>query len=209
MHARLLLPALGLAVLAACGSSTGNTGTGTSTTTGNGGSGGSGAGGSGTTTSTTSSSSSTTSTSTTSSSTTASSSSSTTGSSSSGGADCTGIDATFTAVLAKPLSGCAGFEPPCHNSGAGGLHIDPTKPTMTYNALVNVMATAMGAGVRVVPGDPAHSFLYRKLIDDLPGANDGSPMPEPGQLAGSMWMELPQDEIDTVRCWIQAGALKN
>lgn len=119
--------------------------------------------------------------------------------------DCAGIDATFTAVLAKPLSGCGGFEPPCHKLAAGELRIDPNDPAMTFAALVNVDTTIVGAGKRVVPGDPVKSFLYRKLIDDL-GPDDGAPMPEPGGLANPMWNQLPQDEIDIVRCWIAGGA---
>jgi hypothetical protein len=183
MQCRRLAFVLGTLLLAACGSS-GNG------TTGTGGSGG-GATGTGGSNGTSSSSSS---------------------SSSSGaggaGADCTGIDASFAAVLSKPLSSCSGHEPPCHNLAAGNLHIDATDPAGTWAALVNVTASTAGAGKLVVPGDPIHSFLYRKLIDDIT-ADEGDPMPKPGSLAGAMWNELPQDEIDTLRCWIAAGAPKD
>jgi hypothetical protein len=33
-------------------------------------------------------------------------------------------------------------------------------------------------------------------------------MPAPGNLMGAMWTELPQDELDTLRCWILGGAPK-
>jgi hypothetical protein len=123
------------------------------------------------------------------------------GSSGAGGACAT--QPTFTEVLAKPLSGCAGLEPPCHNFNAGSLKIDPSNDAATWAQLVGVPAYIMGAGVRVVPGDPAHSFLYRKLTNDLT-PSEGSPMPKSGLANG--WNELPASEIEMVRCWILAGA---
>jgi len=110
---------------------------------------------------------------------------------------------TFAEVLAKPLSNCSGFEPPCHNHNAAMLNIDPTMAGPTWSHLVNVPTYTAGAGVRVVPGDPEHSFLYRKLTDQL-GPNDGLPMPHSGLATG--WNELPADEIEMVRCWILEGA---
>jgi hypothetical protein len=179
MHHRRLAFVLGTLLLAACGSS----GNGTS---GSGGSGGSttGTGGSNGTSSSSSSS-----------------------GAGGAGADCAGIDASFAAVLSKPLSSCGGHEPPCHNLAAGNLQFDASDAAGTWAALVNVTASTAGAGKLVVPGDPIHSFLYRKLIDDIT-ADEGDPMPKPGNLAGAMWQELPQDEIDIVRCWIAAGAPK-
>jgi hypothetical protein len=105
------------------------------------------------------------------------------------------------------------LEPPCHNSGAGGLKINPQNATATWKQLVGVTATIPGAGVRVVPGDPAHSFLYRKLTNlDLTPA-EAPPMPEHSGVmlgdAGTGWQELPATEIEMVRCWIQEGAPNN
>jgi hypothetical protein len=132
-------------------------------------------------------------------------SSSTSSSSSSGGAGggCA-TTPTWTEVLAKPLSNCSGFEPPCHNSNVEGLHFTPSDKNGAWAAFVNVPAMTPGAGVRVVPGDPAHSFLYRKLTNDLT-PDEGQPMPQ-GQGLDPGWKELPQDQIDMVRCWILAGA---
>jgi hypothetical protein len=115
---------------------------------------------------------------------------------------------TFAAVLAKPLSGCGGFEPPCHNVSAGSLHFKASDPDGTYAALVNVTSTIPGAGLRVAPGDAANSFLYRKLINVLT-PDEGDPMPKPGGLAGATWKELPADQIELLRCWIQGGAKKD
>jgi hypothetical protein len=114
------------------------------------------------------------------------------------------IDPKFSEVLAKPLSSCSGHEPPCHNFSAGNLNIDPADATASWDALVNVAASiSPSAGMRVVPGDPAHSFLYRKLINDLT-PDEGAPMPKSGLATG--WNELPADQIEMVRCWIQQGA---
>jgi hypothetical protein len=122
------------------------------------------------------------------------------------GGDCTTIP-TFKEVLKKPLSGCSGFEPPCHNASAGELHIDPMDPKGTWKQFVGVKAWNTGGGVRVVPGDPADSFLYKKLTNDI-GPKQGVPMPKSAGLVtgGGGWNELPKDEIDMVRCWIQGGA---
>jgi hypothetical protein len=122
------------------------------------------------------------------------------------GGDCTSMP-TFTDVLKHPLSGCSGFEPPCHNASAGELHIDPMDAKGTWKQLVNVKAWNTGGGMRVVPGDPASSFLYKKLINDL-GPKQGVPMPNASGLVtgGGGWTELPKDEIEMVRCWIQGGA---
>jgi hypothetical protein len=115
------------------------------------------------------------------------------------------VTPTFAEVLQKPLSGCGGFEPPCHKLSAGDFHLNPLDPNGTFAALVNVTSTIPGAGERVVPGDPSHSFLYRKLINDLT-PTEGDPMPKPGGLMGATWTELPADEIEILRCWILGGA---
>jgi hypothetical protein len=110
--------------------------------------------------------------------------------------------------LSKPLNGCGGVH--CHGGGAGKLTIDSSNPDATYAALVNASANAQGAGLRVVPGDPSHSFLFRKLTDQL-SPSEGDPMPPPNGGAPTPpagWTELPQDQIDIVRCWIQEGAKK-
>ncbi len=116
----------------------------------------------------------------------------------------------FTEVLSMPLSGCSGLEPPCHNAGAGGMTINTSNAKATWKQLVNVPATIAGAGDRVVPGDPAHSFLYRKLTNDLT-PSETPPMPEQGGiiLNDAGWQELPAADIEMVRCWILGGALNN
>ncbi len=76
----------------------------------------------------------------------------------------------------------------------------------TWNQLVDVPAYTAGGGTRVIPGDPAHSFLYEKLTDTQ-GPSEGSPMPKNGLTNG--WNELPASELEMVRCWIAGGAKDN
>jgi hypothetical protein len=85
------------------------------------------------------------------------------------------------------------------------LKIDPTNKNATWAALVNHATYTVGAGMRVVPGDPTNSFLYRKLTDAL-GPNDGLPMPQSGGTATGGWKKLPAADLEMVRCWIVAGA---
>jgi hypothetical protein len=84
-----------------------------------------------------------------------------------------------------------------------GLKFSPTDKNGAWAAFVNVPASTVGAGKRVVPGDAAHSFLYRKLTNDLT-PDEGLPMPQSGLAAP--WKELPADQIEMVKCWILAGA---
>jgi len=89
----------------------------------------------------------------------------------------------------------------CHNSSdqAGNLVLESGA---AYANLVNARCfntAAQTSGLlRVVPGDPAHSFLLVKLT--LAGASTlGSSMP----LSQSA---LPSEDIDLIRNWILAGA---
>jgi hypothetical protein len=193
-----------LALSTACGSTSATGGTGMTGTTGTGGatgtSGATGTGGAASTGTST-----TTGTATTSTSSSGAGGATGTGGGTGAGGGCA-TDPTFAMVLSKPLSGCAGYEPPCHNSNAAMLHINPADPAATWAALVNVTTYTTGAGKRVVPGDPAHSFLYRKLTNDLT-PDEGLPMPASG--LGSGWKELAPDEIEMVRCWILGGAKNN
>jgi hypothetical protein len=179
MRWRTLAPAVSVGLVVACG-----------------GSGGTGHGGAGTTANTSSAGGATTGSGTTAGGTT----------STGAGGGCT-THPTFTEVLAGPLSGCAGFEPPCHNANAGNLNINPQMKAATWAQLVNVPTYTSGAGIRVVPGNAAKSFLYRKLTGDL-SPTEGSPMPKPPAISlfDAGWMELPAADIEMVRCWIQSGA---
>jgi hypothetical protein len=108
----------------------------------------------------------------------------------------------------------ATFAPRCSGRCHGGANMPPTpsspagpidlSPSSDRGQLVN-RASIHGMGlVLVVPGDPAASFLMRKLTDDLPDDGTlGSPMPEGEAIR---WSMIPQAEIDAIVCWIAGGA---
>jgi hypothetical protein len=83
---------------------------------------------------------------------------------------------------------------PCHTTGAsGGLKLDPAD--LAYSSLVShaVGAASCSSQVRVVPGDPASSYLVAKLRN-TPGIC-GVQMPRGRP-------PLPEEEIQTIEAWI-------
>jgi len=93
----------------------------------------------------------------------------------------------------------------CHDKSKGGL---PTYPQLSLlatdalSALVNKAATEPCGGTLVVPGDPDHSYLIHKLVDDTPC--DGMRMPRSFSLLPSP--PFTTSEMTTIRSWISAGA---
>lgn len=102
-----------------------------------------------------------------------------------------GVQPIFTANCA--VTGChTGVAP------AQGLNLSAGK---SYGALVNVPAVqCTGGTMRVLPGDPAASYLIRKLL----GVNlcGGSPMPRNAPT-------LPAAQIESIAQWILNGAPNN
>ena len=86
----------------------------------------------------------------------------------------------------------------CHGT-SGALNL--ATPATAYTALVGAAAAggscAGGGRVRVVAGNPMGSLLYLKLVNMQPCGNS---MPRGGTLTAA--------QIDTVRQWIQGGALR-
>ncbi|RNC85448.1 MAG: hypothetical protein ED557_01340 [Balneola sp.] len=78
----------------------------------------------------------------------------------------------------------------CHGA-SGGVNLS------TYAALDNSVGNLYGTDV-LVPGNAEASGLYDKL---LPTPRLGTRMPQGGALSG--------DEIETIRAWINEGALNN
>ena len=102
-------------------------------------------------------------------------------------------DASIGTRASSFLGGCAGgAETRCHGSNAGGLHLPDSPPN-----LVNVRSEEVPAFYRVLPGDPAQSYLYLKLVGDPRIL--GVQMPPGGPAPGASSLEL-------VREWIEAGA---
>lgn len=89
----------------------------------------------------------------------------------------------------------------CHmgNRPAGNLSLIPGR---AYSSLVGVAADAVSGWVRVVPGDPEHSYLMVKL-----GAIDG-PLGKEGGLMPLNNPLLCPEVIGAIRRWIVAGALE-
>jgi hypothetical protein len=119
--------------------------------------------------------------------------------------------ATFQQVQAQAFSSCS-----CHVGGGapvgpraapfGGLDLSPGQ---AYAQLVHVPAQIAPQKLRVVPGDPDHSFLYQKLTGQLASdGSEGAPMPElRAQWAhGPTPARLPEATLALVRSWIAAGA---
>jgi hypothetical protein len=76
--------------------------------------------------------------------------------------------------------------------------LDLSSASVAFSGLVNVRAGQCGgAKVRVVPGDPAASYLLNKLTGV--GMCSGSVMPKAGS-------ELSAAQIDVIRAWIGSGA---
>lgn len=83
----------------------------------------------------------------------------------------------------------------CHPPTAG-LDLGETE---AYANLVNVTSTAYAPAVRVAPGDLAGSVLWQKVT----GSSDyGLTMPPTGTM-------LPAEDLETIRDWIEQGALEN
>jgi hypothetical protein len=95
----------------------------------------------------------------------------------------------------------------CHNAQALGLPGYaklPLTADVAWQNLVNQPADESCGGMRVVPGQPAQSYLWRKLTQTQPCA--GGPMPAQFEVMPAS--PLTADQLDTVRNWILGGASK-
>jgi hypothetical protein len=105
-------------------------------------------------------------------------------------------DASLPEQVGFVFGGCAGGpETSCHAAGiaAAGL----TLPDTTPSNLVNVPSSEQPTLLRVMPGDPARSYLFLK-VTGAPGI-DGGRMPKDDS-------PLDTESIDAVERWIEAGA---
>lgn len=83
----------------------------------------------------------------------------------------------------------------CHPDMAG-LDLGAT---MAYSNLVNVTSTNHAPAIRIVPGDPMASVLWHKVSQS---PTYGLNMPPNGTF-------LSNEELQTIRDWIEQGALDN
>jgi hypothetical protein len=88
----------------------------------------------------------------------------------------------------------------CHLPGGaqGGLSLYPD----AWSELVGV-PSKQSPLLQVEPGSPDKSYLYIKLIDS--GVSVGGS----GQLMPIQQPPLEPDQIETIRLWIEQGAIKN
>ena len=81
----------------------------------------------------------------------------------------------------------------CHGSGAGNMSLASGRE---FTSLILVPSSEVPSLFRVLPGDPADSYVYRKLACE--GGIQGSCMPLGGQLTPSL--------VQSFHDWIEAGA---
>lgn len=84
----------------------------------------------------------------------------------------------------------------CHPPMGNGMDLSPTN---AYNELVNVTSANWAPAMRVVPGDPEASVLWNKVtFSEVYGLG----MPPSGAA-------LTMQDLETIRIWIEQGALNN
>lgn len=104
-----------------------------------------------------------------------------------------GTRATFSSIQATV------FTPTCAKSNChGGVQGPTLSDGLSYDAIINV-PSSQGPDY-IEPGDPDNSYLYRKVL----GVNIvGQRMPRDGP------PYLPDAVLDSIRVWIEQGALEN
>jgi len=107
----------------------------------------------------------------------------------------------FVAIQAAIFNGKGCSAGGCHSSGnpAGGMNLSSGR---SYDSIVGVTASSGGGLKRILPGDAAGSYLYRKVSAKTnPGSFtiSGSPMPRVGTA-------LSADQLAALAAWIDAGA---
>lgn len=83
---------------------------------------------------------------------------------------------------------------PCHGGSNPQQGLSLVSPT--HDALVGRPAMQVPGRMRVVPGDPAASYLFEKISQDRPAMGQRMPPLQP----------LDPERIELVRAWIAAGA---
>ena len=103
---------------------------------------------------------------------------------------------TFTRIQAEVFTpSCA--KAGCHSpaTGSGGLVLAAGG---SYAEIVNQPSTGNSSLDLIEPGDPGRSYLIKKLRGDPDITGDRMPLDQPGG--------LPQEQIDGIIAWVQAGA---
>ncbi|MCH9682921.1 MAG: hypothetical protein K0V04_15905 [Deltaproteobacteria bacterium] len=125
---------------------------------------------------------------------------------STGGADSTGVAAapTHDADI-QPIwdTHCVTA---CHEAGGEWSLVDMAEGN-AYEALVGVISM-QGSGLALIePGDVDMSYLWHKInFTQADAGGGGLNMPKPP--AGGMATVMTDDEIETIRAWIEGGAVE-
>jgi hypothetical protein len=115
------------------------------------------------------------------------------------GFSCSGKKVDFQVDVAPQIA--------AHCAAVEGCHVNMHDPSGAYKQMVDVVITDECKEDHrewVVPGDPEHSYMIRKVTDKDICAGS-SPMPKPFQ-TGSSWVQLPDPIIQTFYDWICQGA---
>lgn len=112
------------------------------------------------------------------------------------------VQPTWTSIYASIVRPTCALEA-CHGEtgAADSGQLDLSTASGAFDALVNVSALSSECGTRLVPGDPASSFLVAKLEGTQDPVSCGTEMP-PGAT-------LPAEQIAVIRQWITEGAQQN
>jgi hypothetical protein len=104
-----------------------------------------------------------------------------------------------SAIFDAPTHGCAtgGI---CHGASPGAARLNLT-PEASYAQLVNVTST-LSTLLRVAPGSPSDSFLYRKLA----WATNGTPVMGGGPMPAGGRPPVPARMLAGLGAWITDGA---
>jgi hypothetical protein len=82
----------------------------------------------------------------------------------------------------------------CHGGGSAGMMV--LGPGREFQTMIDVVSFEMAPMLRVAPGDPANSYVYKKLACE--GGIVGSCMP--------LGFGLEPDMVRLFHDWIEAGA---
>lgn len=96
---------------------------------------------------------------------------------------------------------------PCHSGGedfaAGGLDMEPDARLALLDVIADSSKCRDSGLTLLVAGEPEESLAYLKMVAKLDDTDPpcGDPMP-----SGRTRAALTQEQVDTVRAWIAAGA---
>jgi hypothetical protein len=105
-------------------------------------------------------------------------------------------------ILERVCSGCHSEASPEANLSLGGQ----ISSADVVTGLINQQTAHGGQFMRVVPGNPAKSWLYLKVSGMAASAGCTGAMCMTGAMPPAGMVTLPQADIDTIRQWIADGA---